>query len=567
MSGCGGGARLYALLASLDYPGLAGLSPEGLDWVWEQEGCHQFLSWLVNSLGPDQLISTQDLATYSALPPTSQLAEPLLSAALATCASQDGELSERELEQAVAELEEELELQEECRDVLEEVRDKVAAQAAREAAVVGREAPLMERVKRGERARQEELLLANTKYNAALAKLGRVAQEAGELCRELPSGQQAALPLFVSGLQLDPLLEADRQLEQQLQELLAIWFDGEGDGAGSLRGRNRAEWVQLENEVARLRFSFCQAEQQRVEREAVLAGGQAVLRLLSSSRPGPGPASLPRPTQSVDQLKAEAANLIEQIAEGHCQRILVADYSMKERRNKRVIERLQWIVDILLEQNAKMEVLSLLINREKKDGAMMVELFESIVKNMNEEKDQMERFQIAMKTLAEQKTESNLIPAGDSVMVRVHKILLNHGLVGPLATYSEVNTAISNLKVKEMNLEKNIDNLKNSHKEELESTLNNCLKIMNLMNISDTGTASSVQLVPRNIRTASNSLDRDVGEKGQELKDILGKWRKDVEELKAKPDLAMRRNVWVDFITKPAVLVANVKNLEIKVKK
>ena len=111
MSGCGGGARLYALLASLDYPALAGLSAEGLDWVWEQEECHQFLSWLVNSLGPDQLISTQDLATYSALPPTSQLAEPLLSAALATCASQDGELSERELEQAVAELEEELELQ------------------------------------------------------------------------------------------------------------------------------------------------------------------------------------------------------------------------------------------------------------------------------------------------------------------------------------------------------------------------------------------------------------------------------------------------------------------------
>ena len=445
------------------------------------------------------------------------------------------------------------------------MRDRVAAQAAREAAAVGREAPLMERATRGERARQEELLLANTKYNAALTELGRVAKEAGELCRELPPGQQAAQPLFVSGLQLDPLLEADRQLEQQLQELLAIWFDGEGGGVGSLRGRNRAEWVQLENEVARLRFSFCQAEQQRVEREAVLAGGQAVVRFLSCSRPGP--ASLPHPPQSVEQLKAEAANLIEQIAEGHCQRILVADYSMKERRNKRVIERLQWIVDILLEQNAKMEVLSLLINREKKDGAMMVELFESIVKNMNEEKDQMERFQIAMKTLAEQKAESNLIPAGDSAMVRVHKILLNHGLVGPLATYSEVNTAISNLKVKEMNLEKNIDNLKNSHKEELEITLENCLKLMNLMNISDTGTANSVQLVPKNIRTASNSLDRDIREKGQELKDILGKWRKEVEELKAKPDLAMRRNVWVDFITNPAVLLANVKNLEIKVKK
>ena len=45
--------------------------------------------------------------------------------------------------------------------MLEEVRDRVAAQAAREAAAVGREAPLMERATRGERARQEELLLAN----------------------------------------------------------------------------------------------------------------------------------------------------------------------------------------------------------------------------------------------------------------------------------------------------------------------------------------------------------------------------------------------------------------------
>ena len=41
-------------------------------------------------------------------------------------------------------------------------------------------------------------------------------------------------------------------------------------------------------------------------------------------------------------------------------------------------------------------------------------------------------------------------------------------------------------------------------------------------------------------------------------------WDQSMKELKLKPETALVRDMWVDFLVKPKTLLANIKNLENK---
>ena len=49
-----------------------------------------------------------------------------------------------------------------------------------------------------------------------------------------------------------------------------------------------------------------------------------------------------------------------------------------------------------------------------------------------------------------------------------------------------------------------------------------------------------------------------------ELKKVSDDWDQSIKELKLKPEMAVLRDMWVDFLVKPKTLLANMKNLENK---
>ena len=101
------GSALHALLIDLNCPFVGGLTPDGLDWMFEVQGCDTFLHWIVDNLGAENVVNDQDIAAFSKLPSDKLLRGPILDAAL-SCLGVDSEMSEHQLECQIAQLEEEI---------------------------------------------------------------------------------------------------------------------------------------------------------------------------------------------------------------------------------------------------------------------------------------------------------------------------------------------------------------------------------------------------------------------------------------------------------------------------
>ena len=97
MSEIVGGGDLYSVLSSLGQPDLATLSPEGLDWLFENSSSLPFLQWVVTMLGVDNVVEEQDMSDFIALPPDKLLSGQILSAALASCGLGEGQLTQHQL--------------------------------------------------------------------------------------------------------------------------------------------------------------------------------------------------------------------------------------------------------------------------------------------------------------------------------------------------------------------------------------------------------------------------------------------------------------------------------------
>jgi len=579
MSEIVGGGDLYSVLSSLGQPDLASLSPEGLDWLFENSSSLPFLQWVVTMLGVDNVVEEQDMSDFLALPPDKLLSGQILSAALASCGLGEGQLTQHQLERQVAELEEELGLQEECKEKLEHLKERLGDQAVREQARAGQVEHLIERAEREERRKQEQVLQVNSSYNQVVQRLVTSVQKVCEVYQAAKPDQDT--PVFFSSIPLDRIRTEEACLEEELKNLIDKYFckvkkdDQEGNPLldpvclEMVKGRDQEEYELLVSEIHRLRVSFCQAEARRLSYLAEEAGLQVMVQSITSQ--GVTATATPRRvkpeiSEPKEVLEEEMIKLVTQLGDMHCQHILASDYRTKVRRNKVVLERLESIRDILLQQVTRREILAVTLDKESKEIEMVKNLFENIIEDFKKENLNANNFKTAMRSLKPRKHEANLISPEDTVMLGAHKLLQNHGLVGHLATYNAVKEAVEMLEERKKKLGEKVEEFKTARREGVVMMEKKVSKVLKLLNISDSGATRNISLAPREIKNGIDSLDSGLKDVERLAKKLLDQWEKEKTELKVKPHLRLQREVWVDFLVKPQVLAANVKALVNKVK-
>ena len=128
----------------------------------------------------------------------------------------------------------------------------------------------------------------------------------------------------------------------------------------------------------------------------------------------------------------------------------------------------------------------MLLAEERKEVAEVEESIKEVINTFKEEAEKLTNFQLALRTLAGKRSESeaSLIPAEDTAMIHVHKILHAHGLVDHLPTYNSVFEALSDLEKKKEELKKQVHNQKSSLSEDVQMASG---KISSILNSLDTG--------------------------------------------------------------------------------
>jgi len=331
----------------------------------------------------------------------------------------------------------------------------------------------------------------------------------------------------------------------------------------------------LVSEITRLKVSFFQAEVARLTCQAEEAGLQATVTsinnmgsMLSQNKSVLATPKRVRPEilEPTEKLQEEMMSLVGQLADMHCQHILARDYRTKSRRNKLMLERLEEIRDLLLQQATRREIIAVTLNREVREVAMVKSMFDSIIEDFKHESLKTSNFKTAMRSLRPRNSDANLIPPEDSVMVRAHRVLQNHGLVGHLATYSAVKEAVGDLEERKNKLGLQLEEFKLARREGVATMEKKISQLLKLLNISDSGAIKNISLAPKDIKIGIDTLDSGLKDIERLAKKLIDQWEKEKNELKVKPHLRLQREVWVDFLVKPQVLAANVKSLVNKVK-
>ena len=157
---------------------------------------------------------------------------------------------------------------------------------------------------------------------------------------------------------------------------------------------------------------------------------------------------------------------------------------------------------------AKREILAIYIDREKKEVDDVVEMLKDIIKIFKSEESQLSNFTSAMKVLAGKKSESeaNLIPSEDVTMIKGHKILHNHNLVGHLPTYQQVFRALEQLQDKKTHLEKQLQLKKLNQIDDVHAATNKLNGLFDVLEMGENG--KQVSLTPSCLKSGLSQLEK-----------------------------------------------------------
>jgi len=574
------GATFYSLLTSLNHPAAASLSPESLDWVCEAPGCEPFLDWFLSNITKDNVLSDEELEAWRTIPEDKVLSGQILNEALSSLGFSDGQrMTDAELEKQVNMLEVELNMMEQSRDKLSHIRENRESLLSSSQTQLTEMEHLVERVELEERRAQEMMLQLNNQYNKTVTDLVTTTNAVSRLFES--ASEDMENPAFAASINLEKIRAANMTLDIEIEKLMEEYFNKESENDDSdpsynhevYRGRNQAEYETMISEMERLRVSWVSQEFERIQLAAQEDALISVLAALSnkeipvSSKDTSG--TLPVPdiiAESDEAIEEEIVKTLNDIAGEYCKKILNVDYINKEFRNRIVIKKLVEIKNVLIQQVAKREILAILIHEEKKEVEGVETMLKDIIKIFKDEDVQLTNFNSAMKCLSGKKSESeaNLISSEDVVMINVHKILFNHQLVGHVPTYNQVFEVLESLKEKQKTLEKQTQLRKLSQTDDLKSATRKVENLFNLLDITESNASLVTSLSPHSIKNGIAQLEKVMKDIKVELKKVSDNWDQSMKELKLKPETALVRDMWVDFLVKPKTLLANIKNLENK---
>ena len=332
------------------------------------------------------------------------------------------------------------------------------------------------------------------------------------------------------------------------------------------RGREQDEFDKLVAEISRLRVSLVRQQLTMMKARAEEAGLMSVAKMFSEQETVSRlPAGAVKQVElEIKILEDEACQILEQSVDLQCQKIMNIEQKNKEIRNSLVIKRLENIRDVLLQQLAKKEILSVLLDSEMKNVRMVEDLLKDMTGCVQTEFTKFSQFKAAMASLGGRKSENDgkLIPAEDFVMQRVHKVLHSRKLVGHMASYEEVFTALEKLKEENESLDNKLQAKERAVSEDIASETDKMFEILGLLTVKEN--SKQTCLTPKDIDLGLKTVQKTMLELNESFMKVNKSWKKDVEELNIKPELAILRDVWIDFIVKPRSLIAATKNLEMK---
>jgi hypothetical protein len=547
-------------------------------------------------------LTAEELDSFHQIPSGELLSEASLESALQSSAELDSDISTPELERRISLLEAELGWNEESLETLLHTKKGLADSCIEETRAQVSVREQSEKLRREERRRQEQVLETSVLFNTTLHQIRCTLEDLiHELQKTKPGVDEEVL---LCRMNLSRVSKVESNLDHEIGLLITDLFGSRFSelGIGSVekakkdeneglldvgsdavlelvRGRDKAEFFHLRSEINRVRVSIFRDEIARIEISAQASGVLAALGVLGRTLSGSwssgslilpisGPVkpniALPEPDAKI---RDQISDLVSACVCCYCEKILTTDYHLKYRRSFFVLNKMKILRDILLERRARQEILDILLLAET---GILLDISETM-KNLETKFEiylrKLDGFKSGVESLVSGSGDKGkLILPEDSTFSNLHSILKISGLVDYLATYSGVETALSNLLSDKANLAEKIRRDGNSRLRDLEEKEISIRRLSSSLRIDIDSSLKPLCLVPREISRGISGIDRGMKDLELKMKKLLTDWEMKKTELKTKPYYKLQREVWIDFLIKPDILSANIRAVQNKLK-
>eukprot|EP00095_Tigriopus_kingsejongensis_P002327 maker-scaffold347_size200506-snap-gene-1.23 protein:Tk02327 transcript:maker-scaffold347_size200506-snap-gene-1.23-mRNA-1 annotation:"hypothetical protein ZEAMMB73_378778" len=547
------GAAIHAALSAVGCPGLAGKTPEDLDWLGATGAeTRAVLAWLSHSLEPELALTAEDEALDS-FP-----ADPAPSA-----------LSLAELRAEVDRGREELDLQSATLEAWSDVSGALSRAQTQLGAQLPRLAAWRESQVRSECSGPERRLGQGEAYNEAL---GQLQEQIGLMGAELatyphPSGR----PRLLAECDRPSMAAAD----ERLSEALAEYFRTQ------MQSFESDEDVTAASELARLRTGLALTQGEQVLAQARLAGQRASLDHLStlgrqyerghlttevSALERRAEALTPQLVSLQSDLDAvqreRLLRMCDQWADCDVERVVALDLQHKSLEAEWHGAQLEVFQRWLIGQRSRQTVLAGLVHAEKVGLDALLTLLAAIQADLGGQCEALATEKVAVENLRLfeiEKAQDEIHPQ-DHIMSALMAMISS--AQGPGAQ-RDVIQALQALRARTQSQVEQKRLIQKDIVSQQEQLLHDLPRTEALLNLDGWKHGTLTQ---SGIRRPLQSLQQ--GMKGFEVsvKEALSKWDQETKALKHDPHRYTQKRLWIDFLTNPKLLEANVDAMVKKAK-
>lgn len=578
------GGTVLEALKSVRCPGIEAWTPDDLDWLGSTSGETQsFLTWLTQSLEPEMALTAEELEAWHRLQTDRSediLQGELLEEALASFATsekaREDAMSLTELQSEVERLQEQLDLQSATLEGLEGVSGGLRGQQTQLGVALPELTPLMEKEARIVRQKQDQIMNLNEEYNETLDELLQAIQAIMERLGTFRDREKER-PMLLSEMDLKALRANDERWMKELEDTFGQLFSC----PRSDRSEEDEEYVV--KEVSRLKDGLEIGQRHQWIAEAKLEGQNASLRHLKTLHRQLTQGQL---NTDVDELDKKATELERKItllqsdinslkreqlvplAENHAQleveKVIAIDLQNKCFESEFNFKKLEEFQAFLVSQRALQTGLSGLLEMEKGQLSRFREQFLQIISQMKALHRDLEQEMTALENLSlfEMEQAKDQIHGQDHVMNSLLSVFNEKCHMGEwrerdlLQAVQKLRTAIQNKEETKSLMERELVD----QQDQFNTGLPKLEKLINL-----DGWKHGCLTNPQILRQL-HSLQQ--GMKGFELsvKESLSQWEKENRAIKHDPHLYTQKRLWIDFLTNPKLLQANVDAMVKKAK-
>ena len=219
----------------------------------------------------------------------------------------------------------------------------------------------------------------------------------------------------------------------------------------------------------------------------------------------------------------------------------------------------------MVQQAARGELLTLVGEQERTQVEQVVQALREVTIDCDHNAKKAARWCGAAANMKVEMRDG-LIGQEDPVMLRIHKLLcLFQHMPEHMATYSAVSRCLDQLKETEEQVEVDEKALRGAQEVQLQLAGRDASQLAKELGVR-ASEMRKADLAPRRLREGILVLETGLASLERSLKSQLEGWEKQKQELKRNPCLSIQRDVWIDFLVRPKVLIANLKSLENKLK-